>query len=227
MMENMITINSLNYTIQVLPEPTITTGIIKKKEIILKENQDFLRKTIRDDKEFKCKKCDKSYDTQKALKRHLCMLKFVCTICPEKVGFGFLQHYNGHMQTVHQGFKCDVCDKNFQWPGYLRSHQNMVHKQQSFQCPNCKMSFAHTRYLRKHMSSAHGIVTNGYNGYKCDLCNKLFSEKGYLNSHLKTVHEGGGGSKNDNRCELCTKQFKTKYDMRRHLKNVHKVIIQD
>ena len=238
-MENLFT-NSVNYNLQVLPEPKTKATMNnseKKKRVIPREDPkdwDEVEKSVNKnfkwaevkkctDKNFKCTLCDKSYNTQKLLKSHLCMRKFACKICPE-VGFSFQQHYNSHMQTVHQGFKCEVCDKKFQWPGYLRTHHNMVHKKQTFPCHNCDQIFAHTRYLRKHLTSAHQVIQNGRNGYKCDICNKLFSENGYLTIHKKTVH-GPPESKNDeaNRCVFCTnKQFKTKYDLRRHLRNVHK-----
>ena len=83
-MENII-INNLDIQVNILPAEPESVVVIKKSKKNL-----WNLKQIRDDKDFKCKSCDKSYDAEKQLKRHLCMLKFVCKICPEKVGFGFL-----------------------------------------------------------------------------------------------------------------------------------------
>ena len=76
-----------------------------------------------------------------------------CVICNKANCF------NTHISNAHKGLneqKCDLCDKAFITPGYLKTHIKIVHeKQRNHKCDLCEKAFNQPSELKIHINNVH------------------------------------------------------------------------
>ncbi|XP_033742717.1 myoneurin-like isoform X1 [Pecten maximus] len=128
-----------------------------------------LAEQTNDDK-YICKVCNKSFQLQRLLNRHLkChseIKRYLCTFCGK--GFNDTFDLKRHTRT-HTGvrpYKCDQCGKAFTQRCSLESHCRKVH--------NSKFAFAYKERRRKL--------------YVCEDCGHTTSDPGVHYVHLKNFH---------------------------------------
>ena len=106
-------------------------------------------------KQFSCKYCQKTYNSQSALKMHIRTHTLPCK-CPE-CGKSFSRPWllQGHMRT-HTGekpFSCTHCSRNFADKSNLRAHLQTHLQNKKYSCPGCRKSFSRMSLLTKHTES--------------------------------------------------------------------------
>ncbi|PRP87927.1 hypothetical protein PROFUN_02664 [Planoprotostelium fungivorum] len=162
--------------------------------------------------------CTKSYHDLCDLKRHE-MSKhtgerpFKC--CDEK--FVKKNQLKRH-ETTHTGllpYKCDQCDKRFNFPSKVKRHIANVHEI-NYVCSveGCTAKFGRYLELRKHITT-HKLRAGMTNCPKCD----KEIRKTQLSSHLKTHEENR--SKFVCNEEGCSKSFSTASNLAQHIKVKH------
>ncbi len=86
-------------------------------------------------KEWQCDSCERSYTTKSRLQRHV-----------RQDHLGIYMH------------KCQVCDKGFSNPSYLRGHLVSHGAKPEFSCTLCGKEFLYKRGLQKHQQEIHGTT---------------------------------------------------------------------
>jgi hypothetical protein len=114
-----------------------------------------------DNKEkFTCKACDKAFQRQSCLNRHI-------------KGF----HDN------ERPFHCKTCDKWFQTQSYLNRHIKTIHNnERAFHCKECNKAFQSQSNLNTHIKGVH----DNERPFHCKTCDKWFQRQTHLNTHIKT-----------------------------------------
>ena len=84
-------------------------------------------------KPYKCESCDKTFFSQKELRRHVNVthlnLRTKCDICNQE--FIDKRYVAKHILVIHGGkkpYSCDICKKNFNSATSVRRHKRNVHK---------------------------------------------------------------------------------------------------
>ena len=129
--------------------------------------------------------------------RSSALTMFTCDICEKK--FTTPKYLKVHIKTIHEGernYKCESCGKSFTQSGSLMTHIKAIHEgQENDKCNSCGKSFNKSENLKRHIKTMH----EGERNYECDSCGKSFNESGNLKNHIKTIHEG----QKDHQCEFC------------------------
>ena len=85
--------------------------------------------------------------------------------------------------TVHEGEKCQSCNKSFTGVQKLMNHIHTIHEShKNYKCESCGKSFTTLGNLKKHIHTIH----NGNKDYKCESCGKSFSHAWNLKKHLQS-----------------------------------------
>ena len=180
----------------------------------------------------KCEQCNKTFDRNNMVKRHIetvhkGKLKRPC----EKCGKIFSDKYalTKHINDVHEkykNYKCRHCKKSFAQAVNLKHHIKIVHeKKWNYKCKICgngyerqKRLIEHTCKGEKNADDENGfckILNVGeHKHYKCMLCTKSYSDKVDLKTHYKRVHKL-------NKCEHCGKSFSQPGSLKRHINTHH------
>ena len=193
-------------------------------------------------KEFQCKMCLDSFDTQDLLNEHTNEFgdhdgKFTCSICNRSFQSegGLRMHLNKHQKR----FQCDICKMNLSSNACLKTHKAKHSNLKPFKCEKCSKSFPYSSSLKYHMQThedkkyvcqfcgqrftfsfnytRHIEQNHGKPEEKmmCDICGMLFTKR-RIKDHM-AVH--GEASL---LCDLCGKKFKLSSQVRRHKNQVHR-----
>ena len=71
-------------------------------------------------------------------------------------------------------FKCNDCNKSYQYLSSLKEHVKNIHEGRKFICNFCDNGFKSKPYLRLHIMKNHEA---GLNSPHCDVCRKNFTNK--------------------------------------------------
>ena len=113
---------------------------------------------------FSCDKCDKTYQTQGALRSHIQVvhkgLKHKCSQCSKE--YVENRDLQKHFCSTHEGIKelfpCDKCDKTYQSRDGLRSHIQGAHKGLKHTC-SLLLLLLHTKvWCKIPLLSHHGYA---------------------------------------------------------------------
>lgn len=168
-----------------------------------------------------CMTCDKRFKAETNLIDHmklvhncnLILKKFnICHICNTPLSTANV--LKRHIESVHTNkrkYKCDFCDKTFNYMEALQSHRRIHTGDRKYVCEICGLGFVsnsalkvlfiylqlHTKYiifiikfviffllyLQGHQNSknAHTAAMN----FECDICNQQFKTKLNLTQHIK------------------------------------------
>ncbi|XP_001354765.3 zinc finger protein 311 [Drosophila pseudoobscura] len=161
-----------------------------------------------------CPHCDKTYQEQKTLDRH--MARQHKPVDPEvEADYGMCQILDSRPQPV---YKCEQCDNTFFTKLTLVVHMNRYHKirreaaisaaSPSFTCVECDTELPRLRLLDEHMLKVHG-------GPACAICKRRYKTR-----HELKRHQLRHNSERNVLCSHpgCGKTFFTKRHMRNHSK---------
>ena len=119
------------------------------------------KQTVHDGiKAYKCHICQQNFAQDSGLRRHINAVhksfRFECRFCNEK--FPSLFWFNCHVEKVHYGYICYLCEVELHSSTSLVRHINSVHSDvTSHKCAFCDREFGQYHDLRKHTISEHKI----------------------------------------------------------------------
>lgn len=162
-----------------------------------------------------CKFCNKTFERQSYLARHIQghMNVFLCTKCNKKFGRAetLASHVCHQMLTadgaVHQ---CKLCAATFRMEKYLVRH--LATHSEDFKCSDCQRSFSRKESLLQHLARCHpDTVGSGskMQMYPCKQCNRVFTKELSLQNHMK-LHSDSF------KCHTCAKAFSSAFSLSRH-----------
>ena len=168
---------SLNYHIEVVHNKTISLRCnICNKEykhpLLLKSHM-----KVHDEKEFKCKACDKSFRSKAQLNIHyrrkhcdttydmrqlrqdsVCDENYKCMNCEEIMSCEYDLYFHYTTNECIKPYKCDECQKTYKSNQDLKVHKKMYHSAEllpRYFCGHCENSYAYRSGLNKHMRNDH------------------------------------------------------------------------
>ena len=140
--------------------------------------------TSKKKKPFKCDVCDKSFTSNKLLKKHTHSVHdknkpFKCDVC--SYYFSNLGTLNRHTATFHTAKECSRCNSIFKSHGEFKLHVYSVHKgKKPYECSNCDFKCDTKGILTRHVK----VIHEGKRPFKCDVCSRNFPTKYSLKSHI-------------------------------------------
>ncbi|KAI8124200.1 Transcription factor grauzone [Lucilia cuprina] len=184
-------------------------------------NYNLFKKHLRShnkDKEVECHICNKRFQSEYHLERHLSNFHkkatpLVCDICGRvyKNKAAFKRHCDEHQGIVSQAVQCSICNTWLKNEEGLRLHR-FTHEEQPTACDVCGKLFQTKRRLYRHKVYWHTLDTN----LKCTFCDKVFREKRNLDEHM-AIHTGVQLYT----CPHCGKDSRSKSNMYVHIKRIH------
>ncbi|XP_018346787.1 PREDICTED: zinc finger protein 28-like [Trachymyrmex septentrionalis] len=121
---------------------------------------------------------------------------------------------NINIHTEVKPYKCETCDKTFQYKSQLREHARIHTHKKLYQCEFCEKAFKRKSYLNMHKLSQHcnGVCKN----YKCIVCKKNFKTQQDLYYHVDTDHSDSTFRKY--KCDQCPSTFIHLMYLKQHMK---------
>lgn len=129
-----------------------------------------------------------------------------CSICQK----GFIHDYDliNHMETIHNIYKCDLCDYYSKQKQHLKRHK--LHKHNFVKCNHCIRKFATNELRIDHEQNDHQPLN-------CDFCDFYTRNTKCLLRHIKENHDSKSNhdvkrktTKNDQEKNY-VKRFKSSY----------------
>ena len=142
---------------------------------------------------FLCVQCNEAFVDHKSLAEHLsCHNNFQCEKCKEVCldGSSYEDHMKNHHLETATSFKCNICEKCFDYKNALKIHLIKVHgrkinsssTEKNHHCNQCPKTFVTNQGLKNHQTTCGKL-------FKCHLCGKTFMELKTLKIHIKVIHE--------------------------------------
>ncbi|XP_043552540.1 PR domain zinc finger protein 5 isoform X1 [Chiloscyllium plagiosum] len=163
-----------------------------RSQDILAEHLQSLHQKPTEEKEFKCRNCDKKFPVKQALQRHV--LQCTETVLP------------GDIARSHQ---CSVCNISFSSESSFEQHKEACKGDTRFVCKadSCGKRFKSKDALKKHKENVH--TGNSRRRLMCSVCNKKCSSAATLQEHRK-IHKVFN-------CQECDKKFISANQLKRHM----------
>ena len=133
-----------------------------------------------------------------------------------------------HVRSVHERFKCPICDRNFASKQYVVQHIIKSHSEdstqifytkyetdkKSYKCPNCENVFATEFELVEHLQK---FCQNLIKKFKCYLCDQTCVSKKRLKDHFDINHQGH----KPYQCSMCKMTFPKTCLLEQHIQEFH------
>lgn len=134
---------------------------------------------------------------------------FKCNCCNKD--FNFHRQLQNHMRihTAERPFKCTVCERRFLLSHHLKSHMISHSAERPFSCSKCWRTFRRLHNLKEHM-------TIHDKPHYCRTCKKTFSHETSLE-----VHERSHSNQKPYSCESCRRKFNSQIALKSHIMNIH------
>ncbi|XP_040573843.2 zinc finger Y-chromosomal protein [Lepeophtheirus salmonis] len=172
--------------------------------------------------ELKCQICEKGFNSEINLRRHLRehrspSTKYPCNVCGNV--FRSLFYLKSHL-LIHTGelpFHCDLCPAKFNRRDKLKRHE-LIHLDKRYNCPfalNCKKSFVRIDKLKDHL--LHHVNENDLS---CNECLGTFASFTSLKKHIHQDHTNEGKLK----CPECDQTFSMAKSYQSHVQKTHGMI---
>ncbi|XP_063764861.1 zinc finger protein 28 homolog [Eleginops maclovinus] len=126
---------------------------------------------------------------------------------PDKTIRGQSHNVNSTTLSVFHKFKCEICEKGFQYNSKLQRHMRVHTGERTYSCKICGKDFKHQSNL-----SVHFKTHTGEKPYSCKVCGKDFRHQCELVVHLR-IHSG----EKPYSCKICGKRFRINRDLTVHL----------
>lgn len=142
---------------------------------------------------FQCQQCSYNAPDKFQFKIHVARHNKAPSLVCDHCGTG---HYtkselNKHIQADHcGGYPCDVCQKSFRSPEYLKRHK-IIHEPNydpqkiNFTCEECGKGFLNEFRFKRHLMRHKGSVPV----YNCETCGKSITSKSSFQAHIR-MHSG-------------------------------------
>ena len=174
-------------------------------------------KWMKQNKQFKCDKCDYKCCQKNNLKKHVKVIHdkikdIKCDKCE------FICSENSklyrHIRSVHDNikdFECSQCDFKCSTSENLYRHIRSVHdKIKDVKCDKCDYKCYANPTLKEHIKQVHDKIRD----FKCDKCNHICSTNENLKAHIKSVHT----KIKDFECDKCEYKCSQKGTLKDHIK---------
>ena len=80
---------------------------------------------------------------------------------------------------------CNVCEKEFSIPKYLKDHIRKVHgSTETVSCEECGKQYAGNTRLYHHIRAVHQLIQS-----TCEYCGKMYKNKDLLKKHARLYHK--------------------------------------
>jgi KRAB domain-containing zinc finger protein len=176
--------------------------------------------------EFKCEKCEASFDLKLRLTKHLqCHhgiepeRKYTCEECGNS--FTQVSSLQDHMKSIHPSDKelakieciCLVCQAQFETSINLNEHQINRHNMSDVKsCNRCETHWTSVETLQKHVAETHKLIV-----FPCELCDKTFTQPFSKRSHITRTHTRS----TEVQCKQCPKVFVHQDRLKIHMRAIH------
>lgn len=84
-----------------------------------------------DEKKFSCSTCNKSFSTNRQLRKHVVIhrsRKLQCNMCPKKFIYPYEMQAHMMVHTGYKPFSCQLCDLKFRFSWNVKKHMEKCHK---------------------------------------------------------------------------------------------------
>ncbi|KAH1003731.1 hypothetical protein HUJ04_003601 [Dendroctonus ponderosae] len=147
-----------------------------------------------DEKPFICDSCNKCFDSEKQIKRHIIRVH----------------------EEKSKSFECEFCGLKLKTKGSLTTHNKRHLKQYVAECKCCKVGFVTNQEYINHMGSKHGP-----SNHVCNICGRPCYDKAALQGHMAR-HAKDYGVNSNIRCKICDKTFLQEKYLKHHFSRMHK-----
>lgn len=179
----------------------------------------------------KCSHCNKTFDRQFSLNRHLAyvhksMVRIKCKIENCKKTFANKESMKGHLLRLHKSelrespltrHVCQECGASFQYNSQLKSHMLKHSTSREFYCVECDKGFKTKYALTQHLKIAAPHVNYLELKLQCEYCNKRFGIRRALEHHLNRIHL----NRKPYQCDICDKAYINEWSLTEHKRFKH------
>lgn len=165
-----------------------------------------------------CGICEKVFQNQKNLKRHLLVHSDVpkCKTCKKK--FKSEEELMEHNKQKHSTtFVCDQCGNTFERKQSLKRHRTIKHATDDYNALKCPINGCEKVFAVKSIYEDHIHRHANIKPYVCSSCSKSFACRYVRNDHMKNCKTGHKYS-----CKQCSLEFITRGGLSNHTAAVHR-----